>query len=140
MPISSHDLAMMQMRGVKIDAMAPTRTAVSLLDERESNLHKKIIDHCNAQHPRWKFYHCRTDRKSTVEVGAADFVIFLPNGKTIVMEIKNKTGKLSTEQQGWIKEMSMLDHTVFVCRSMDDFLNIVPLAHNHKTKQEDERE
>lgn len=131
MPISSHDLAMMQMRGVKIDAMAPTRTAVSLLDERESNLHKKIMAHCNAQYPRWKYVHSATHKKSTVDIGVADFVIALPNGKTIYVEVKTKTGKLSTEQQGWIKEMSMLDHTVFVCRSMEDFLNIVPLAHNH---------
>lgn len=106
--------------------IAPTETAKSLLDSctKESDLHDQIRKHCNAQFPKWKYIHCRMDKRSTVDKGASDFTIFMPEGKVLSVEVKTKTGKLSTEQHAWALEMKLLNHVVHVVRSMEEFLNI----------------
>lgn len=98
--------------------------------ERETGkggLHEQIMEFCDAQWPRWKFIHSRTDQKSTVEVGSHDFTIFLPNGKTLCVECKAKGGKLSNEQLAWAKELSMLGHGVHVVFSLEEFKKVVEL-------------
>jgi len=105
-----------------------TRTATTNPALRETGpygLHQQIINHCNAQWPRWKFLHSRTDRKSTVEVGSHDFTIFLPKGRVLCLECKAKGGKLSSEQLGWIHEMKTLDHPVWTIYSFAEFLELV---------------
>ena len=93
--------------------------------ERESDLHNDIIAHCNAQWPRWKFIHCRTDRRSTIAIGAPDFVIFLPHGRVLCLECKRKNAKPTTEQIAWQKEMQLLGHAVHVVRSMEEFQKLI---------------
>jgi len=91
----------------------------------KGGLHEQIMDYCNAQWPRWKFIHSRTDQKSTVEVGAPDFVLFLPGGRTVLIECKAKGGKLSNEQLAWAKELSLLGHYVEVVFSLEEFKRVV---------------
>lgn len=88
-------------------------------------LHSAIIRHCRAQWPPWKYIHSRTDQRSTVDLGVADFVILLPGGRTVYIECKTKTGKLSEDQMGWALQAKMLGHIVHVVRSMPEFLEIV---------------
>jgi len=98
--------------------------------ERETGkggLHEQIMDYCNAQWPRWKFIHSRTDQKSTVAVGSHDFTIFLPGGRTVLIECKAKGGKLSNEQLAWAKELSLLGHGVNVVFSLEEFKRVVEL-------------
>jgi hypothetical protein len=94
----------------------------------ELKLHDEIIAWCNKQHPRIKYIHARTDRRSTIATGAHDFTIFFPNGKTICIEVKSKTGKLSTEQLAWRAEMKRLSHVIFVVRAFGEFECIADAA------------
>jgi len=100
--------------------------------EREIPLHDKIIKHCNAQWPPWKFRHARTDKRTTEELGVEDFSIFLPGGKTLHLEIKARDEKQTKEQLIWAKQLEMLGHAVHVVRDWETFLELthqpLPLA------------
>ena len=91
----------------------------------KGGLHEQIMDYCNAQWPRWRYIHSRTDQKSTVAVGAPDFVLFLPGGRTVLIECKAKGGKFSNEQLAWAKELSVLGHGVHVVFSLEEFKRVV---------------
>lgn len=93
--------------------------------KREGDLHDQIINWCDSQWPRVKYIHARMDRRSTIAVGAADFILFLSMGRVLCAECKTKTGKLSAEQSAWAKEMEMLGHAVHVVRSFEEFLTAV---------------
>jgi len=99
----------------------------------KGGLHEQIINHCNAQWPRWKFIHSRTDRRSTVEVGSQDFTIFMPGGKLLCVECKAKDKKLTSEQMAWWKEMDMLEHRVHLVYSLDEFIELANLCSNSNT-------
>jgi len=98
--------------------------AASSGDEREvgrGGLHEKIMRHCDAQWPKWKYIHARTDQRSTVGIGVHDFTIYLP-GRVLNIECKTKEGKPTPEQLAWALQLEMLGHKVHVVRSMDEFL------------------
>ena len=90
----------------------------------KGGLHEQIINHCNAQWPRWKFIHARTDRRSTIAVGCQDFTIFMPGG-VLCVECKKVGGKLSAEQLAWEMEMMGLGHVVYVVETLEQFLRLV---------------
>lgn len=95
--------------------------------DREADLHRQIIDFCNSQWPRWKYIHCRMDRETSIDVGAPDFIIFAPKSQTIALECKAKGNKLSLEQNIWIRELNLLNHTCHVVYNFDQFLAVVDL-------------
>ena len=95
------------------------------VDREIKGLHLPIIDWCNAQWPRVKYIHARTDIPSGIAEGAQDFTLFLPGGRTLCIECKAKDGKLSDEQRIWAKEMDMQGHTVHIVRSMAEFIALV---------------
>jgi len=104
------------------DISTPPKPITEDAVEDESKLHRKIIEWCDSQWPRWKYVHARMDRKSTIGNGVADFVIFGPHPLCIVVECKKKDGKLSQDQQCWAAEMKMLGWQVEVVRSLGDFV------------------
>ena len=95
--------------------------AVSL----EIPLHNKIIEYCNSKWPRWVYLHANPAAKSTIRKGAADFTIFLPPGRFILIECKARDGKLSKDQLIFIKEMEMVGTKVHVVDSFEGFLNAI---------------
>lgn len=105
--------------------MAPAgrKPSVDAVD-KEIPLHEQIMKHCDSQFPRWKYIRARSDKESTIGVGAQDFTIFLPGRKLLCVECKAKNGKLSEYQRIWIKEMEMLDHPVHLVFNFDEFLNL----------------
>lgn len=97
---------------------------------RESDLHDSIIEFCDRQWPRWKYIRTRMDKRSTIAVGAQDFTIFLPGNAEMAprvkcIECKRKGEKPTAEQLIWHKEMEMLGHTVYVVRSMAEFMEVI---------------
>ena len=94
-------------------------------EAKEGSIHEKIIKFCGQQWPRWKHIHSRMDLKSTIEVGAQDFTIFIPNGGVLCVECKAKGKKLDNDQLVWKHEMSKLGHIVHVVQSFDEFMIIV---------------
>jgi VRR-NUC domain len=95
--------------------------------ERESKLHQDIIEWCNSQWPRWKYVHARMDKKSGLDKGVADFVLFGPKKQCFVIECKKSDGKISPDQRGWIAEMAMIQWPVLIVRSYEEFLEIVKI-------------
>lgn len=93
--------------------------------ELESTLHTKIIDHCNAQWPRWKAVYARMDKKSTLPEGCHDLTIFAKFPLCFLVEAKARSEKPSIAQRDWIHEMKMLGWTVHVIRNYEQFLEIV---------------
>lgn len=92
---------------------------------KELPLHDKIIEHCDAQRPRWKYIRANPVVKSTIKKGAQDFTVFLPGGVTLCIECKSRDGKLDPEQRIWAREMEMLGHHVHLVRSYSEFLSLV---------------
>lgn len=91
--------------------------------QRETALHCEIITYCNAQWPRWKYVHARTDQRSTIAIGCQDFTIFAPHG-IFLIECKRVGGKLSLEQLSWAAEMRQLGYAVHVIETFAEFLRI----------------
>lgn len=86
----------------------------------ESELHDDIIKFLN-QHDI-PYYHSRMDRKTTGNVGAPDFFIFLDKGRTLHIECKRKDNKPSVEQLAYHAWLRKKDHPVFVVRTMAEFI------------------
>ena len=104
------------------------QAATSAPAERETGdggLHEQIMDYCDQQWPRWKYIHARTDQKSTIAVGAPDFVIFLPKGEVMAMECKAKGGKATPEQLAWQMELERLETTLYFVWSFEDFISVL---------------
>lgn len=106
----------------------PKSKATVNADDRETGkdgLHHKIINWCNSQWPQVKFIHARTDKKSTIDLGAPDFVLFLPNGRTAAIECKAKGGKITTDQWAWHNQLEKLGHQLWFVYNIDEFKTVV---------------
>lgn len=93
--------------------------------EIESDLHRDILEYCEAQWPRWKYDHSRMDKRTRNTLGVPDFIIALPNGRTIWVECKRPGEKLSSAQQNFAAEMAKLGHTVHIVHTIQEFLQEV---------------
>ena len=93
--------------------------------DHENKLHERIMEFCDHQWPRWKYIHCRMDKKSTIAKGCQDFTIFLPHGRILCIEAKARNEKPTVDQLNWHKEMEMLGFPVYIVRCEDDFLSIL---------------
>jgi hypothetical protein len=91
----------------------------------EKELHRQIMDYCDAQWPRWKYIHSRMDRPTANEAGVPDFVIALIGGRVLYLEVKRPGQKLSPVQRDWHAEMHKLGITVYVVHDMKEFLSIL---------------
>jgi hypothetical protein len=70
------------------------------------------------------FIHARTDQRSTIALGAPDFVIFY-RGNALLVECKTKIGKVRPEQLGWHLAAEFQGFKVHVIRSMSQFHEII---------------
>ena len=66
------------------------------------------------------FINPRSDQKSTIYPGHPDFTIFLPNGKTFMIEMKAPGGRFSPEQIGRIEALRAIGHLVEIAYSADE--------------------
>lgn len=95
--------------------------APSRAEQLESDLAGAIRAYCVTQWPRWKIIAARSDKPSTLEVGAHDMTVFLPGNVTAKLELKAKDGKVKPAQAAWAAELRALGHKVHVVRSMEEF-------------------
>lgn len=91
--------------------------------EKESDLHQQIIDECRRR--GWVAFYSRMDRATTSTLGQPDFVIMADGGRTLYIEAKSKTGKLSIEQRGMMAMANRLGHKFFVVRSIGEFMEVI---------------
>jgi len=92
----------------------------------EGELHRKILDWCGQQWPRWKAIHSRMDKRTTNEPGTPDFVLFAPHGAMII-ECKRPGAKLSQEQQVYHHELRLLGWRVGVVHTWEEFIKWVSI-------------
>lgn len=91
--------------------------------EKESALHDAIIEHCKMV--GWIYFHGSMAHKAMRTPGEPDFTILANRGRVFFIECKTKIGKLSTEQLGLKQWAERLGHTIHVCRSAQEFFEIV---------------
>jgi len=91
--------------------------------ENESVLHNAIIEHCKMV--GWIYFHGSMAHKAMRTVGEPDFTILANRGRVFFVECKTKIGKLSMEQLGLKQWAERLGHTIHVCRSAQEFFEIV---------------
>ena len=90
---------------------------------QEAGLHREILQWCASNH--CPVIHSPMHRKSSQTPGSPDFTIVLKNGHVLFAECKTKAGKLSEEQIVWHHLAYRNGKTVYIVRSMAEFLGIV---------------
>lgn len=95
--------------------------------EQERTLHDEIKAECLRR--GWYFVHNRMDKPTTFDgprgTTVLDFVIAAKDGKTLWVEAKTATGKLSEEQAGTMCWLARDGHVTFVVRSFKEFLKML---------------
>jgi VRR-NUC domain len=91
--------------------------------DRESKLHEQTVQELRRR--RVYFVHSRMDRPSTNNVGTPDFIVAMPNGKTLWLELKTATGKLSPEQQTAQHLLKTACHEHHIVRSYKQLLDVL---------------
>ena len=61
------------------------------------------------------------------KTGAPDFIVWLPQGNCICIEVKNETGKLSPGQKEFKEKIEKLGYKYYIVRSVDEVERILLL-------------
>ena len=88
-------------------------------EEREADLHDKILDDCKAR--GWLALHGSMAHRTRRTIGEPDFILLLPGGVTMLLEVKSATGKMTTEQLAFKMMAEKLGHFVRVVRSFSEY-------------------
>jgi hypothetical protein len=72
----------------------------------------------------------RGDKRSTIQIGHPDFSIWLPGGRTALLEFKLPGGKFSPDQEQTIELLRSLGHYVCVVTFSDEAERIVSMLLN----------
>lgn len=128
MPISQYDFDQMQARADagKKRGSGDTGQFQGQPPEAEpceADLHDKIEDELKRR--GWYYVHSRMDMATTTALGVPDFIVAMPQGKTIWLEVKSKTGKMKREQLAAQMMLELHGHRHAVVRSFTDFLNLL---------------
>lgn len=54
------------------------------------------------------------------QAGFPDLIVIAPGGKTLFLEVKTKSGKLSEAQKDFANDLQMMGHNYAVVRSIED--------------------
>ena len=88
---------------------------------RESKLLNKCLKYCKERgYPTW---HDRSRGKN--QPGWPDLIIFMHNGKTILIELKSARGAFRTQQQLLARQFMYLGHKYHKLKSFKRFVEIV---------------
>jgi hypothetical protein len=60
-----------------------------------------------------------------VEPGTPDLLVMLPGGRTLWLELKTETGRVTDTQRAWHEAAHALGHDVIVCRSVHYALQVL---------------
>ena len=91
--------------------------------ERERDLHEQTVQ--ELRNRRVYFVHSRMDKPATNGLGTPDFIVAIPNGKTLWLELKTATGKLSQEQQTAKHMLENAGHEHHIVRSYKQLLEVL---------------
>ena len=96
----------------------------TIAEDAHSGPERDLHDQIEAEliRRRWYYVHSRMDKRSTQNKGVPDFIIAAPNGRTIWMEVKTKSGKLDENQTITKHVLTALLHEHCVVRSMAEVI------------------
>ncbi len=100
---------------------------------QEWQLHDQIDAECRRR--GWFAVHSRMDRPTTTSCGVPDYVVFADGGRVFVIEVKTKSGKLSTAQLGVFAHLEKLGHKPVVVRSLEEFLQVIDPQNKSEPKR-----
>lgn len=89
----------------------------------ESQLHSEIYDECRRR--GWIALHGSMSQRTHRTAGEPDFVILADKRKTILVECKSRSGKLSLDQVSMQAHALKLGHEIHVVRTFGQFLEYV---------------
>lgn len=89
----------------------------------EAELQAQICDECARR--GWQVFRSRMDKATRSTKGTPDLIIQCDKGRTLYVECKAGSGKLSQAQLGVMVWADKLGHTVHVARSLTQFLGVV---------------
>lgn len=90
--------------------------------EVEAQLHYDIIDECKTR--GWKYFHGSMAHKTRRKKGEPDFIILCDKGRVLLVECKDRDGKMSVAQNEVLAHARKLGHTIHVVRSIEQFKDI----------------
>jgi len=117
---SQSDLVAYEMRQRHNAQRGEAVSATAVPDGQEGALHEEVLRYCKDR--GWICIHSRPDRPSTNAVGTFDCVVLADSGRTYLIELKTRTGKLTLEQAGMQAWALKLGHKAAVCRSLTEFI------------------
>lgn len=104
-------------------ARDPRQVAMVEGCRKESELHEQIFAECRRR--GWIALHGAMSERTHRTAGEPDFILLADEGRTILVECKTRTGKLSVEQSAMISHAAARGHTIHVVRSFEEFLRIL---------------
>ncbi len=107
--------------------------AVGATDGSESDLHTDIS--AELKRRRLYFVHSRMDKRTTTQLGVTDYIIAMPNGKTLWLEVKKRGNKLSQSQAITRHILLASGHWHEVVYSMAEFMKLITLAETIKEEE-----
>lgn len=91
--------------------------------EKESDLHGDIHEECRRR--GWIPFTSSMAHKTRRKIGEPDFIIATNDGRTLYVECKSRTGKITPAQQATLHWLLHNKQIAFVVTSIEEFRRIV---------------
>jgi RecB family endonuclease NucS len=95
------------------------------VDKPDSGKESRLQSKCEKwlkQHG-FPFVHDRSRKKNTR--GIPDLICFLPEGRTVIIELKAERGKPTPEQTQMLRMLKYLKHEVYIIRAYKRFIEVM---------------
>jgi hypothetical protein len=123
MPITEQEAQIMMMRLERNKKRDPSPPPGYAPCQDESDLQDKCVAYCHSR--GWWVMFSRMDLATTTPVGSPDLIIFADGSRVFIVEAKAAKEKLRPAQLGVKVKLESLGHTVHVCRSVPEFMDVL---------------
>ena len=132
-----------------VACMEPAEQAKALAAERRAIARNEIVEQkkfagwLRRERTAGRLYFLwpRSDKATTIQVGHPDFTIWLPNGRTLLMEFKAPGGTRSPAQEDAAALLAHLGHPVLLIYSAEQAQDVVRLhltfQHEYPNRKQD---
>lgn len=117
--MSAAEFAAFEARANRGNQKKPSETDEPL----ESQIHRDISNECRRR--GFLFLHGSTAHRTHRTLGEPDYVVLLHGGKSLMIEVKTRSGRVSEAQAEFASKARQLGHTVHLVRSFMEFLEII---------------
>lgn len=97
----------------------PVQPKTDKRDTPEKEIHRLISLECSRR--GLIALHGSTAHRTHRTIGEPDFVVLMPEGKVLFVEVKTRSGRISEEQEAFSRKAFEMGHVVHIVRSFDEF-------------------